>query len=335
MCSKVLENSSGSFVSPTAEVNLSRSLCSISVDLDPIACYTRIHGLARAEGADPIYSVALKRFFELFEAYGVRATFFVVGAEAKAPAVQAMLREAVERGHEIANHTLDHPYGLPELDDDECRRQIIEGHQAITEAAGIPCRGFRAPGYNIDSRTMRILVELGYEYDSSIFPCPPYYIAKGAVMSALYLLGRPSGSSMVDHRTLLAPLRPYAPRLDAVHKAVRCSCGGALVELPICVLPGLRFPVIGTSLILAGVTGARALTEIAARAHPEHLNLEFHGIDLVDGANDPVPSELVQQQPDLKRSFAKKYAAIEAALQVAQRRYTFVPLQEAARRFCR
>ena len=62
---------------------MSKKLCSISVDLDPLTAYYKIHGLG-----DPprllrytILRKALPRFEELFAEAEVPATIFVVGQE--------------------------------------------------------------------------------------------------------------------------------------------------------------------------------------------------------------------------------------------------------------
>lgn len=295
-------------------------ICSVSVDLDPISCYRRIHGLPAESGPDPVYAHALPRFLDLFDELGVRGTFFVIGQDLAEPAHAALLREAVERGHELANHTLEHPYNLPQLSPDECRRQIEGCHQALA-AIGVDCVGFRAPGYNIDPRTLHVLESLGYHYDSSIFPCPPYYLAKAAVMTAIRLRGGRSGSAMVQARTQLAPTRPYFPRRDAAHRPARAEHHAApLVELPMCVLPAVRVPLIGTSLIMAGPRASAALVALAARHHREFLNLELHGIDLIDPEHDGIGDDLRRRQPDLRHGLEHKLATFRAAFSQAARR---------------
>ncbi len=311
-------------------------LCSVSIDLDPIWCYTRIHDLPEAEGPDPIYAHGLRRFLELFDELGIRATFFVVASDVRNPEHAALLREAVAMGHELGNHSLDHPYNLPGLSHEEGRRQVVGGHEAILEGCGVSCVGFRAPGYNIDERTIGWLEELGYHYDSSVFPCPPYYLAKGAVMTAIRMRGGRSKSSMVAARTQLAPLRPYRPRRDAIHRRGQGDRGAALGELPMCVLPGVRWPVIGTSLIMGGPIGASAMVGAAAMAHRRHVNLELHGIDLVDADSDGVGVDLRARQPDLRRDLAYKLATFRAAFRVLEDRgYHFVPCREASSAFFR
>ena len=59
-------------------------LCSVSVDLDALGCYYRIHALPGAPPEPARFAVlrrCLPRFADLFARHGVRATFFVVGQD--------------------------------------------------------------------------------------------------------------------------------------------------------------------------------------------------------------------------------------------------------------
>ena len=313
----------------------SSPICSVSVDLDPLRCYTSIHGLsldADPDDADPIYTHALPRLLDLFAEHGVRATFFVIGADLSHEAHREGLRRALAEGHELASHTERHPYNLPALTPEALHAEISEVHERLRELQGEAPVGFRAPGYNIDARTLRLLEQLGYRYDSSVFPCPPYYAAKAAVMGLLWLQRRPSGSALIDVRTQWAPLRPYFPDQDAVYRRGRGARRSSLVELPMCVLPGARLPLIGTSLILAGPRLSAAAVHAAARYHHDFLNLELHGIDATDADADPVDDTLRAHQPDLKRSIERKISSLSAAFTAASQYYDFGTCAEAAER---
>ena len=92
---------------------------SVSVDLDPVECYWRIHALPGAppDGArHAILRRCLPRFAELFARHGVRATFFVVARDLEEDAEGARLLATLARdGHELASHTYSHPYDLVRL----------------------------------------------------------------------------------------------------------------------------------------------------------------------------------------------------------------------------
>src|SRR5258707_13622864 len=87
---------------------------SVSVDLDPIDCYWRIHALPGAPPARARHAIlrrCLPRFAELFARHGVRATFFVVARDLDEDAEgRARLAGLARDGPELASHTYSHPY---------------------------------------------------------------------------------------------------------------------------------------------------------------------------------------------------------------------------------
>lgn len=111
-----------------------------------------------------------RRLMNLFEDRGVTATFFVLGWVAERQ--PDLVAEIASRGHEVACHGYSHQLVYnqePEVFYEETRRakDILED---IVEA---PVLGYRAASYSITHRSrwaLDMLVELGFLYDSSIFP---------------------------------------------------------------------------------------------------------------------------------------------------------------------
>ncbi len=308
-------------------------LASISVDLDPLACYYRIHALGPLPATDGLGDIVIRRsvprFLEIFARHGIQATFFVVGSDLSggsgpAQAARALVREIAAAGHEVANHSFSHPYDLARLPAERIIDEIRRADGEIGGAAGARLDGFRAPGYDVSPVMLDEITRLGYSYDSSIFPAPGYYAAKAAVMTALRLAGRRSGAVMTDPRALLAPTDPYRPSANAPWRRGQSS----VVELPVAVTPGLRVPAIGTNLLLAP-PALRASWLDSMRRRP-FFNLELHGIDLIDAGNDGIPSALVARQPDLRAPLAAKRRAFEATLDRLKLDYRFVTLREVA-----
>lgn len=300
----------------------------VSVDLDGLWCYREIHGLERrgAEDIDAAYSVGVRRLLDAFDDWGIRATLFAIGCDAERPAHASMLREAHRAGHEIASHSWAHDYGLRHRRIWEIRDDLHRAHHAIEAAVGEAPVGFRAPGYNIDPRMLSVCAELGYRYDSSVFPCPPYWLAKAGVMAWLRLRGRPSRSSMTKIDTLRAPLEPYRPHPVYLHR--RDPDSRLPLEVPMCVVPGARFPIIGTSLHLLGARGFAAVYPALRVAHPRLLNLEFHAIDFMD-SRDPGTADLLGIQPDLAVPWEQKRALYADVLGRVESSYAFATLRDA------
>ncbi len=286
-----------------------RRTCCISVDVDPIPCYYRIHSLGTppADLRSRILCAALPRFARLLADRDIKATFFIVAEDIDvkalgndAIAMRAALREIRAEGHEIANHSYNHPYELARLNRFQVRDQLDRSHDLLSSFNGKAISGFRAPGYDISAITLEELLRLDYKYDSSVFPAPGYYVAKALVMGALRLLGKKSGAVMTNARALTAPITPYRPSVAAPWRKGRAG----LFELPVAVTRRTRTPVIGTNLLLVPPwLRSHWLRSMAGR---EFFNLELHGIDLCDAQDDGIPSELVARQPDLRISAADK-----------------------------
>jgi len=288
----------------------------VSVDLDGIGCYYRIHGLGLVPPSvrHVVLRRCLPRFADLFASHGVKATFFVVGGDLEDdPEARAILAELARAGHELGNHTHTHPYDFTRLPRPQMADEIDRAHEAIAAVAGRPPVGFRAPGYAINREVLELLLERGYTYDSSVFPSPPYYVAKALVMGAMRLFGRRSASLLDDPRALFAPRAPYHASPGRPYRPAKSH---GLVEIPIAVTPLARLHVIGTSLILAPEWLRRRM--VVASLTQSFFNLELHGIDLADAAADQLPPELVARQPDLRRSLAHKLIALDRTLQAAR-----------------
>lgn len=307
-------------------------LAAISIDLDEVHCYSAIHGLEplQGEAASAIYARAVPRFEALFDELGIDATFFAIAADTSTPLAAKTLRRLAAAGHEIASHSLDHLYDLTRRDRATQERQVVESLDRLEAVVGARPVGFRAPGYTITDELLQIIADAGLHYDSSVFPCPPYYGAKVAAIGAIRLRaaigrGRPSHSIVDDPRVLSAPADPY--RVGEPY----WRCGDGLLELPIGVTRGPRLPYIGTSVVLAGKRGADWLTR-AIVGRPL-VNLELHGIDLADADADGLQS-LRPYQPDLRVSATAKEEALRAAVhRLRSEGYRFVRLADAADAF--
>ncbi len=300
-----------------------RKLCSVSVDLDEIPNYFQIHGLdAPADAtATLVYDVAVGRLRSLASDAGLPLTLFTIGSDMARPEAAAKLRAAREAGHEIANHSLDHRYDLVKLGRAAIARQITEGADAIERAVGERPVGFRAPGYTISDEVFSVLEELGVDYDSSVFPCPAYFGAKAAAIALIAARGRKSRSVLDTLRVLTAPTVPY--RVGSPY----WKRGRGIREIPVQVTRGLRLPFIGTSVTLAGPERARWLAKMCVG--DELVNLELHGIDVLDAADG---LEAIRPfQPDVRVTKEKKLAALHSAIEVLKSAgYTFVTMREAA-----
>jgi polysaccharide deacetylase family protein (PEP-CTERM system associated) len=111
-----------------------------------------------------------RRLLDLFAAHGVEATFFVLGWVADR--YPGLVRDIAAAGHEVACHSYWHRR-IPRLTPAEFRDDTRRAKDAIEQRVGAAVQGYRAPTYSIVNDSLwalEILVELGFTYDSSIFP---------------------------------------------------------------------------------------------------------------------------------------------------------------------
>ena len=107
---------------------------------------------------------------ELFERHRVRTTFFVLGWVAER--VPGLIRELHRAGHEIACHGLTHELvykQTPQI----FRQETQRSKSLLEDLIGTKVRGYRAATYSITANSLwalDILEELGFDYDSSVFP---------------------------------------------------------------------------------------------------------------------------------------------------------------------
>lgn len=100
----------------------------------------------------------------------VSATFFIVGWIADQ--FPQLVRKISDQGHEIGCHSYYHRK-IYDLTPDAFREDTYRAKSILESISGKPVRGYRAPSYSITQKSLwalDILSELGFFYDSSIFP---------------------------------------------------------------------------------------------------------------------------------------------------------------------
>lgn len=100
----------------------------------------------------------------------IKATFFILGWVAeKYPEI---VKEIDTNGHEIACHSYRHRL-VYNMSPEEFRNDLSKAKKILEDIIGKRVIGYRAPSYSITKKSiwaLKHLEELGFEYDSSIFP---------------------------------------------------------------------------------------------------------------------------------------------------------------------
>jgi polysaccharide deacetylase family protein (PEP-CTERM system associated) len=107
------------------------------------------------------------RILELLGQGQARATFFILGWVAERH--PGLIRRIAEAGHEIASHGYGHDL-LYNLTEAEFRADIERSKKLLEDITGKQILGYRAPSFSITDWAITILQEMGFEYDSSVFP---------------------------------------------------------------------------------------------------------------------------------------------------------------------
>jgi polysaccharide deacetylase family protein (PEP-CTERM system associated) len=105
---------------------------------------------------------------EMLATADVKATFFVLGWVAKR--CPGLVRRIARAGHEIASHGYWHQLVWTQ-DEDQFRADVRAAKAVLEDVLGRPVVGYRAPSFSIGSINpwaFRVLVEEGYEFDSSV-----------------------------------------------------------------------------------------------------------------------------------------------------------------------
>lgn len=169
---------------PGAGYPFSISMILLSVDLEDYFMVSAFESVVRREDwprFPPRIEKNTHRILDLLEEIPFRsgmdpkpapkATFFCLGWVADR--FPQLIREIHSRGHEIACHGYNHRMIFQMADPEEFRDDLRRSRAILEDIVGEPVVGYRAPSYSITKKTLwalRILLEEGFLYDSSIFP---------------------------------------------------------------------------------------------------------------------------------------------------------------------
>lgn len=142
-----------------------------------IACMTNdvettsiVNGGLRDETGIKVWKEGLPCLLDLYDRYGVKATFFYIANFAKQhPEIVKIVQE---RGHEIACHGLTHRHdkAFDVMPFEEQLEHLTTAKKILEDIAGEEVVSFRAPALRVNFDTPKALIEAGFKYDSSVAP---------------------------------------------------------------------------------------------------------------------------------------------------------------------
>lgn len=161
------------------ETTVSVSVC-LTFDFDAISVWIGSMGskspsnISRGEFG----LVGAKRLLEVLAGEDIPATWFIPGHTIET--FPDACRAVVDGGHEVGHHNYLHEN--PRTLDEDSERAVLErGIACVERLTGHRPRGFRSPAWDHSPTTLRLLVELGFAYDSSLMAqdFEPYYARVG------------------------------------------------------------------------------------------------------------------------------------------------------------
>jgi polysaccharide deacetylase family protein (PEP-CTERM system associated) len=145
----------------------------LTVDLEDwfsVETFQAVYTPSQWDGLESVVRGTTEKILKLFFRHGTRATFFVLGWVADR--YPGLVYDIVSVGHEIACHSFYHRM-VSSLTPAEFEQDTRMAVAAIRRASGVIPIGYRSPSWGM-KHTMTwaydILADLGFEYDSSVFP---------------------------------------------------------------------------------------------------------------------------------------------------------------------
>jgi peptidoglycan-N-acetylglucosamine deacetylase len=271
---------------------------------------------------DISYERILPRILNFLDDIYIRSTFFVIGRHATR--YPHRIQEIVERGHEVANHTLNHHKSFSLLTRDEISKEVGECHKILATISGIEPKGFRAPGYTINSQVLSVLREMNYAYDASLVPSWFYTFIKRFYTSVLRGAYR-NYSIPQEFRCALAPKRPYSPDPRRPFATKR---GEPLLEIPISVTPMFQLPFINGIKVRMGPAVSRLMERSLLKRSFFSFGLhdfEFATSEDLDGL--PVAAGFFTK-PHLRLPLHVRLDLVRQTVEGAKRTHQFLLMRE-------
>src|SRR4051812_41858687 len=142
--------------------------------------------------------VNTRKLVAIFEKFDVRGTFFILGWVAER--YPHLVRDIAAGGHEIACHGFSHRL-VYEQSPEEFRDETLRAKNLLEDITGSAVAGYRAASYSIVRESLwalDIISELGFVYDSSIFPVRHDRYGIPDAEQAPHRMRTPSGKSIVE-----------------------------------------------------------------------------------------------------------------------------------------
>ena len=202
-------------------------ICLITNDVETTSILN--HKL-RDKTGEYVLNQGMPRLLDLYDQYGVKATFFYTGHIAQL--YPDVVRMAYERGHEVGSHGLTHEVSkaFDVLSPEEQLSHLGQSKQILEDIIGEEVVSFRAPAARVDKSFPAILSEAGFKVDSSV---------SSQRMDMMFSFG-----AIKKLNWLIAPRHAYFTKENNIFR----KGNSGVLEAPI---SAFVFPYIGTFMRIA------------------------------------------------------------------------------------
>ena len=202
-------------------------ICLITNDVETTSILN--HKL-RDKTGEYVLNQGMPRLLDMYEKYGVKATFFFTGHIAQL--YPDVVKMAYDRGHEVGSHGLTHEVSkaFDVLSPEEQLSHLKQSKQILEDIIGDEVVSFRAPAARVDKGFPEILHEAGFIVDSSV---------SSQRLDMMFSFG-----ALKKLHWLAAPRKAYFTQADNIFKRGESP----VLEVPI---SAMGFPYIGTFMRIA------------------------------------------------------------------------------------
>ena len=236
-----------------------RGTCYLTNDVETTSI---VNGGLRDDTGIKVWKEGLPALLDLYDEFGVKATFFYIANFAKdCPEIVKMVQA---KGHEIACHGLTHRHdkAFDSMPYEEQLEHLKTAKSILEDIAGEEVVSFRSPALRVNSDTPKALIEAGFKFDSSVAP---------QRMDMFMSLG-----SKGKLQWFGAPRAPYRTHPDNLARKGDSS----IIEVPV---SSFVFPYIGTLLRISPFLTAltRDLLYLETKGTNKGINFLIHPNELI------------------------------------------------------
>jgi len=142
-------------------------LFSINLNFDSLG---EAYGWPKNFYDDSAFTLGVNRIVNLSKKMNIPITIFLVGKDLENKKNYEIIKKLSDNENiEIANHSYNHLFNFGSRDEKTTYDEIYKSHEIIYKCTGKESKGFISPTWSISKNTIKNLIMLNYEYDTSFF----------------------------------------------------------------------------------------------------------------------------------------------------------------------